>query len=100
MKTYVHIKPWVQMFMAPLFIMARTLDCSFPMSRGLLFHPPPSTMRFHPEASERVQTGLHVLLAAVVTPLSRPVPLRDPVEVCGVLGPLIFTVPRDSVLVR
>lgn len=56
MKTYVYAKACTQIFMAVLFIIARTLDCSFPMSKGFIVLPrltpalaSPATMGFHLE---------------------------------------------------
>ena len=40
MKTCVYAKPCTQILMAFLFIIARTLDCSFPMSKGFIVLPP------------------------------------------------------------
>lgn len=40
MKTYVYAKPCTQIFMVVLFVIARTLDCSFPMSKGFIVLPP------------------------------------------------------------
>ena len=41
MKTYIYAKPCTQIFMAILFIIARTLDCSFSMSKGFIVLPRP-----------------------------------------------------------
>ena len=50
-------KPCMQIFMAVLFIIARTLDCSFSMSKRVYSFIPPAAMGFHLEAGRRGSGG-------------------------------------------
>ena len=122
MKTYVYAKPCTQIFMAVLFIIPRTLDCSFSMSKGfvVLPHPLPSPHQLQLVFTLRRDSGwLCTLPTAAATPLFQVAPLREALShflncfslvlcICETLWrsvenglwmwvPFIFVVSRDSV---
>lgn len=83
MKTYVYAKPCTQIFMAVLFIIARTLDCSFSMVKGLLFYlPPPS-----PHQLQLVSPWGEIGVGSLPLPTAAATSLSSRLHLWGKLSP-------------